>query len=146
MVNYDQQNWALLLDYLRGPDPQIPSATRAKLLHDAWNLAYGGELDIATALNMTLFLEQETNLSVWEVMFTMIDHIGRRISGTEAGLKFEVSSIFISLWYVTLLWCVISPSKAVKRWCISLDFSLNPGYRLICLHWAFLISSRYVPQ
>jgi hypothetical protein len=92
MVNYDQQNWALLLDYLRGPDPQIPSATRAKLLHDAWNLAYGGELDIATALNMTLFLEQETKLSVWEVMFTMIDHIGRRISGTDAGFKFEVSS------------------------------------------------------
>jgi hypothetical protein len=28
-------------------------------------------------------------------MFTMIDHIGRRISGTDAGFKFEVSST----WY-----------------------------------------------
>jgi hypothetical protein len=94
MVNYDQQNWALILDYLRNPDPQpqIPAATRAKLLHDAWNLAYGGELDIATALNMTLFLEQETELTVWEVMFTMISHLGRQVSGTDAGHKFEVSS------------------------------------------------------
>jgi hypothetical protein len=89
MVNYDQQNWGLLLDYLRGPGSQIPTATRAKLLHDAWNLAYAGELDIATALNMTLFLEQETELAVWDAMFTMIDHLGRRISGTDAGLKFE---------------------------------------------------------
>jgi hypothetical protein len=90
MVNYDQQNWALLLDHLRGPGSQIPAVTRAKLLHDAWNLAYAGELDIATALNMTLFLEQETELAVWEAMFTMIDHLGRRIGGTNAGLKFEV--------------------------------------------------------
>lgn len=95
MVNYDQQNWGLLLDYLRGPGPQIPTATRAKLLHDAWNLAYAGELDIATALNMTLFLEQETELAVWDAMFTMIDHLGRRISGTDAGLKFEVSTIAV---------------------------------------------------
>jgi len=92
MVNYDQQNWGLLLDYLRGPRSQIPTATRAKLLHDAWNLAYAGELDIAVALNMTLFLEQETELAVWEPMFTMIDHLGRRISSTDAGLKFEVST------------------------------------------------------
>ncbi|PNF41264.1 hypothetical protein B7P43_G01487 [Cryptotermes secundus] len=95
MVNYDQQNWALLLDYLRGPGPQIPPATRAKLLHDAWNLAYGGELDMATALNMTLFLERETDPIVWEVMFTMIDHLGRRISGTDAGLKFEEYARFL---------------------------------------------------
>jgi hypothetical protein len=93
MVNYDQQNWAQLLDYLRSPESQIPTATRAKLLHDAWNLAYAGELDMVTALNMTLFLERETEPAVWEVMFTMIDHLGRRISGTDAGLKFEVSTV-----------------------------------------------------
>lgn len=99
MVNYDQQNWALLLDYLRGPGPHLPPATRAKLLHDAWNLAYAGEMDMATALNMTLFLERETDLTVWEVMFTMIDHVGRHVSGTDAGLKFEVSSFLRSLWH-----------------------------------------------
>ncbi|XP_069676743.1 aminopeptidase N-like isoform X2 [Periplaneta americana] len=89
MVNYDQQNWGLLLEYLQSPDQQMPTATRAKLLHDAWNLAYGGELNIATALNMTLFLEHEQKLPVWEVTFTMISHLGRRVSGTAAGLKFE---------------------------------------------------------
>jgi hypothetical protein len=25
-------------------------------------------------------------------MFTMIDHLGRRVSGTDAGFKFEVST------------------------------------------------------
>ena len=95
MVNYDQQNWGLLLDYLRGPGSQIPTTTRAKLLHDAWNLAYAGELDIATALNMTLFLEQETEFAVWDTIFTMIDHLGRRIRGTDAGLKFEVSTVAV---------------------------------------------------
>lgn len=114
MVNYDQQNWALLLDYLRGPGSQITAATRAKLLHDAWNLAYAGELDIATALNMTLFLEQETELAVWEAMFTMIDHLGKRVSGTDAGLKFEGYARFL-LTRLTQSLGTPQPDESIKK-------------------------------
>ncbi|XP_072939731.1 aminopeptidase N isoform X2 [Epargyreus clarus] len=79
-VNYEEENWNLLSAYLQSDKRVlIPELTRAKLLHDAWNLAYAGELSFATAFNMTLFLRQERHHLVWDPVFTMIDHIGRHI-------------------------------------------------------------------
>lgn len=90
-VNYDACNWKLLSQYLQGPDREkIPPLTRAKLLHDAWNLAYAGELCFSIAMNMTLFLKEEKCHVVWEPVFTMIHHVGRRIEGLDVYLKFEV--------------------------------------------------------
>lgn len=91
-VDYDPCNWKMLSQYLQGPDREkIPALTRAKLLHDAWNLAYAGELCFGIAMNMTLFLREEKNHVVWEPVFTMIHHIGRRIEGLDVYLKFEAS-------------------------------------------------------
>jgi hypothetical protein len=39
------------------------------------------------------------------VMFTMIDHLGRRISGTDAGLKFEVSTV--AFWDLLAPWITL---------------------------------------
>ncbi|XP_024941271.1 aminopeptidase N isoform X3 [Cephus cinctus] len=91
-VNYDSCNWKMLAEFLQGPNRQmIPVLTRAKLLHDAWNLAYGGELCFETALNMTHFLKNERSHVVWEPLFTLIDHVGRRIEGvSDVYAKFEV--------------------------------------------------------
>ncbi|PSN54260.1 hypothetical protein C0J52_08612 [Blattella germanica] len=82
MVNYDHHNWGLLAQYLQGSRQKVPVATRMKLLHDAWNLALGNELDFGVALDMTLFLLNETEPSVWDIMFTMIDHTGRHLRKT----------------------------------------------------------------
>ncbi|GBP64099.1 Aminopeptidase N [Eumeta japonica] len=90
LVNYDKDNWNLLSEYLQKDERlRIPELTRAKLLHDAWNLAYAGELSFATALNMTLFLSKERNHVVWDPVFTMIDHIGRHIDSSEVHTKFQ---------------------------------------------------------
>lgn len=90
-VNYDSVNWRRLSEFLQGPDRErIPPLTRAKLFHDSWNLAYADELCFDIALNMTLFLKNERNHVVWEPVFTMIDHIGRRIHGSEIYIKFQV--------------------------------------------------------
>lgn len=89
-VNYDSCNWKMLSHYLQGPDREkIPPLTRAKLLHDAWNLAYAGELCFGIAMNVTLFLKEERSHVVWEPVFTMIHHVGRRIEGLDVYLKFE---------------------------------------------------------
>ncbi|XP_076397780.1 aminopeptidase N isoform X2 [Megachile rotundata] len=89
-VNYDSCNWKMLSQYLQGPDREkIPVLTRAKLLHDSWNLAYSGELCFSIALNMTLFLNEERSHVVWEPVFMMIDHVGRRIEGSDVYPKFE---------------------------------------------------------
>lgn len=92
-MNYDPVNWQLLAEYLQSPSFEtIPILTRAKLLHDSWNLAYADELSFKIALNMTLFLKHEKSHVVWEPFFTMIDHVGRRIEGSNAGNKFHVSA------------------------------------------------------
>lgn len=70
----------------------IPMNTRAKLLHDAWNLAYAGDLSFATALDMTGFLNSERDHLVWDPVFTMIDHIGRHIDCSDVHKKFEVQT------------------------------------------------------
>lgn len=89
-VNYDQENWILLSNFLQSDKRQeMPELTRAKLLHDAWNLAYAGELSFATAFNMTLFLKNERHHLVWDPVFTMIDHLGRQICQCLQG-KFQV--------------------------------------------------------
>lgn len=90
-VNYDSHNWKMLSEYLQGPKREtIPDLTRAKLLHDSWNLAYAGELYFGIALNMTLSLKEERSQVVWEPVFMMFDHIGRRIEGSDVYPKFAV--------------------------------------------------------
>ncbi|XP_059611895.1 aminopeptidase N [Phlebotomus argentipes] len=90
-VNYDVRNWNLLAEFLQTENGRsnIPIFTKAKLLHDAWNLAYGGHLSFATAFNMTLFMRDEKDHLVWNPVFTMIDHIGRHIDSSAVHNKFE---------------------------------------------------------
>ncbi|XP_026832531.1 aminopeptidase N [Drosophila erecta] len=91
-VNYDVNNWNMLAKYLRTEDKResIPVFTRAKLLHDAWNLAYAGELNFATALNVTLFLKYERNPIVWNPVFTFLDQVGKRLEKSSISRKFEL--------------------------------------------------------
>lgn len=90
-VNYDDKNWELLSNYLQTEEGRlsIPTYTRAKLLHDAWNLAYAGNLSFATAFDMTMFMKYERNHIVWNPIFTFIDHIGRHIDMSKVYKKFE---------------------------------------------------------
>lgn len=92
-MNYDVENWNMLAEFLLKNEARnkIPINTRAKLLHDAWNLAYAGDLSFSTALNMTLFLKFERDHLAWDPVFTMIDHIGRHIDSSEVHNKFEVN-------------------------------------------------------
>ncbi|CAH1974580.1 unnamed protein product [Acanthoscelides obtectus] len=82
-VNYDAKNWNMLSNFLNSPDrTQIPVTTRAKLLHDAWNLAFAGNLSFSIALDMTLFLKDERDYLAWDPVFTLIDHIGKHIDSS----------------------------------------------------------------
>ncbi|XP_052855315.1 aminopeptidase N [Drosophila gunungcola] len=94
-VNYDDTNWNMLQIFLRtdAGRESTPVYTRAKLLHDAWNLAYAGELNFATALNMTLFMKKERNHIVWNPVFTFLDQIGRRLEVSSINKKFELYTI-----------------------------------------------------
>lgn len=92
-VNYDKENWNLIAQYLSKENRnKIPVYTRAKLLHDAWNLAYAGDLSFDIALNMTLILKNEREHIAWDPVFTLIDHIGKHIDSPVVHKKFQVRS------------------------------------------------------
>lgn len=85
VVNYDEHNWKVLMEYLNSDNyEKIPEMTRSKLLYDVFNLAYFGEVDIVTALNMSLFLSKETSKIVWEPFLDMINEFVEYISDTPA--------------------------------------------------------------
>ncbi|KAH8379861.1 hypothetical protein KR009_007687, partial [Drosophila setifemur] len=94
-VNYDEPNWNMLSNYLNTEigRENIPVHTRAKLLHDAWNIAYAGDLSFSVALDMTLFMKNERNHIVWNPVFTFLDQIGRRIDISSVHKKFELYTI-----------------------------------------------------
>ncbi|CAB3360825.1 Hypothetical predicted protein [Cloeon dipterum] len=95
LVNYDAQNWKLLGDHLlreegrSGPNA-IPPSTRAKLLHDALNLAMAGALDFSTALSLTRFLKFEKQFEPWHPFFNMVDMLSKKLDGTKAGKLFSL--------------------------------------------------------
>ncbi|XP_066994895.2 endoplasmic reticulum aminopeptidase 1 isoform X2 [Anabrus simplex] len=94
IVNYDSNNWNMLAVYLVTTGagdgwPLIPTATRAKLLHDAWYLAIGGRLKFATALNMIRFLRTETEVNVWKALAQVYFTISWKLAGTDAETKFD---------------------------------------------------------
>ncbi|XP_058063997.1 aminopeptidase N [Anopheles bellator] len=133
-VNYDQRNWNLLASYLQTDEGRrrIPVYTKAKLLHDAWNLAYAGDLNFATAFNMTLFMMYERNHLVWNPVFTLIDHIGRHIDMSAVHKKFEtyVRTLLTPL-YEEL---VGSQSDEEEMWKVNLrslakNFLCRAGYK-----------------
>ncbi|XP_017846387.1 aminopeptidase N isoform X1 [Drosophila busckii] len=104
-VNYDQTNWNLLANFLQTKKGRtaIPANTRAKLLHDAWNLAYAGNLSFATTFNMTLFMKSERDHIVWNSVFTFIDQIGRHIDVSIVHRQFErYVSVLLSPLYEEL--------------------------------------------
>ncbi|KAL7740187.1 hypothetical protein ACLKA6_003893 [Drosophila palustris] len=96
-VNYDDENWRMLGNFMQTDVGRktVPPYTRAKLLHDAWNLAYAGDLSFTIAFNMTLFMKFERNHIVWNPVFTFIDQIGRHIDMSEVHSKFEAYVLFL---------------------------------------------------
>lgn len=87
LVNYDEQNWALILESLLSSEHNISAETRRKILQDVMLLTSAEELNYATALNMTLFLFNETDYSVWMLFIQTIQSIQKICKDTSAEPK-----------------------------------------------------------
>ncbi|XP_040893570.1 aminopeptidase N-like [Toxotes jaculatrix] len=65
-VNYNLENWDLLLTQLEINPHRIPLMNRGQLVDDAFNLARAKLLDVTLALNSTRFLHSERAYIPWE--------------------------------------------------------------------------------
>lgn len=76
-VNYDAENWNLITTHLRNPSRyhEIGASNRAQLIDDALNLARAGYLDYTIALNVTRYLEHETDYVPWTASIHALNFI-----------------------------------------------------------------------
>ncbi|CAL4116388.1 unnamed protein product, partial [Meganyctiphanes norvegica] len=65
-VNYDLENWYLLIHQLRSDHSKIHAANRAQIIDDSFDLASAGLLPISTALSVYSYLLKETDFVPWE--------------------------------------------------------------------------------
>lgn len=94
-VNYDNNNWHLLTNYLRNMRTftDISPINRAQLLNDALNLARAGRLDYGIALNVTRYLVHEKEYVPWQVAFSALSYIDVMFIRTGHYDKFKVSDL-----------------------------------------------------
>lgn len=75
-VNYDEENWKLLNDYLNSNNyTELSPITRAQLIDDALNLARVNQLLYDVALNLTLYLHKEVDYMPWQTTFRNLNFL-----------------------------------------------------------------------
>ena len=100
-MNYDERNWKLIIQYLNSPKyVDIPTINRAQLVDDALNLARGGRLDYATALDVTSYLAHETEYLPWKAAIVAMTYIDQMLVKQQGYDKLRV--IYHNLSMVTL--------------------------------------------
>ncbi|XP_017767304.1 PREDICTED: aminopeptidase N isoform X1 [Eufriesea mexicana] len=90
-VNYDRQNWQLIIKQLNKDSfRNIATTNRAQLIDDALNLARAGRLDYATALDVTSYLAHETEYLPWKSAFTAMHYLDSMLIKMPSYDKFRV--------------------------------------------------------
>lgn len=81
-VNYDLQNWKLLIKILKDPSrfQDIHIINRAQMVDDAMNLALTGRLDYRTALDVTSYLAHERSYVPWKAGLSALGYIDTMLS------------------------------------------------------------------
>jgi aminopeptidase N len=90
-VNYDKKNWALLTAALNTENfSGIHVINRAQLLDDALALARAGQLDYATAMGVTSYLEKELEYIPWKAALNALSYIDTMLVRTSVYANFKV--------------------------------------------------------
>lgn len=70
----------------------ISVITRAQIMNDALSLAQAGLLDYEIVLNLTRYLERETEYLPWESTLSSLDYISGMMSRSSGFVLFKVRS------------------------------------------------------
>ncbi|UYV77000.1 hypothetical protein LAZ67_14002774 [Cordylochernes scorpioides] len=83
-VNYDRQNWDLLLEQLATDHTRIHVINRAQILDDVFNLAKAGLVPYELALNATGYLDKEQEHLPWAAVFHNLHYLDIMLDRTES--------------------------------------------------------------
>lgn len=93
-VNYDQENWLMLTNYLNSKHFQkIHRANRAALVDDAFNLARAGYVNYSIPFDLSSYLVQETDYEPWVAAVNNIRFLNTMLSSSDQKIQrdFQVS-------------------------------------------------------
>jgi aminopeptidase N len=79
-VNYDLNNWNLLINQLNLNHSKFDAITRAKLIDDSFNLAKAGLIDLTVYLNLIKYLANEQHHLPIETALFSLSYIDKMIS------------------------------------------------------------------
>ncbi|XP_069189951.1 aminopeptidase N [Procambarus clarkii] len=74
-VNYDEDNWNLLIQQLNTDHQVIHVINRAQIIDDAMDLAHAGQLSYNTALSVNGYLKAETEYTAWRTAINNLDYL-----------------------------------------------------------------------
>ena len=90
-VNYDEENWNLIIKQLNEDHTKIHVINRAQIIDDALNLARVGLLKYELALGVTSYLHRETEYLPWASALTGLRYIEEMLKRTAAYGDFKVN-------------------------------------------------------
>ena len=74
-VQYPAEEWSKFAQLLQANIHLFSSSDRTSLLNDAFSLASAGRIAYESALNLTLYLSNETAVAPWETAFSALDNM-----------------------------------------------------------------------
>lgn len=81
-VNYDMQNWKLLINQLNTDHTLITAANRAQILDDLFEFARAGIIDYNFVMDATKYLKNEFDYLPWETVLGSFAYIDEMLSRT----------------------------------------------------------------
>ena len=88
-VNYDEQNWKLIIQQLNTDHLKIHVINRAQIIDDAFNLARSGLLSYDIALGVTSYLNKEEEYIPWSAALGGMRYIRDMLKRTPAYGSFK---------------------------------------------------------
>ncbi|XP_012268487.2 aminopeptidase N isoform X2 [Athalia rosae] len=93
-VNYDERNWRLIIQELsKSSFKNISTINRAQLVDDALNLARAGQIDYATALDVTSYLAHESEYLPWKAAYTAMGYLDSMLVKAEGYDRFRIFAL-----------------------------------------------------
>ncbi|KAG7172390.1 Aminopeptidase N-like 5, partial [Homarus americanus] len=99
-VNYDQDNWNLLIQQLLADHRVINTINRAQIIDDAMNLAKAGQVAYDTALGVYNYLGKETEFVPWAAAINNLAYLKEMLArtGGYGALKNYLLDILVPLY------------------------------------------------
>ena len=107
-VNYDMNNWKLIVKQLKTDHNKISIINRAQVIDDALDLARAGLLSYEIALDVNSYLANEVEYVPWKSALNNLGYIKNLLSRTSAYGAFKVLNIYIFITYLPLYYLFIT--------------------------------------